>query len=236
MNKHLSFLFILPLMVTFPLLGQDATVINRTLQDFVSKMRFGGNEQVRDNTGRNNSTVEGSEYLDDKFVEGDLITQNSERYSGVPIRYNAYNDNIEVKLPDGKIYLVADKQIISQVKFNDNILIYTKYLSTQGEKRGFLFVLYAGECLLYRRNWKEFKAGIPSNGIVSEIPSRIVDKPEEFYIRIKEKLPMIINSKKDLLWLLQDHSAEIEDFLKKENVKINDDHDLIKVLSYYDSL
>jgi hypothetical protein len=223
-------------LLSAPAIGQDDLAINRSLQDFASKMRFSNYNTGTGNSSAGRASIEGSEYFDENFVKGDLFTQNSERFSGIPMRYNAYDDNIEVKLPDSLIYNLSDPGLIFQVKLNKDIMIYTHYLSPFGERGGFLFVLYDGNCSLYRRNYKVFREKVPSNGIINEVPAKIADKPKEYYVRIKDKLPSIILSKKDLLLLLNDHADKVQDFFKKEKVKWNNEGDLIKVINFYDSL
>ena len=214
----------------------DNIYINRTLQDFASEMRFVGASGDPHGIGGSNAKIEGSEYLDENFVNGEIFTMNSEHFSDIPMRYNSYYDNIEVKLPDGQIYGLTDPKLIFQVRMNKDFMIHTRYVSTFGEKDGFLFVLHEGKCSLYRRNYKIFKEKVPSNGLISEVPAKIVDKPKEYYIRLKDNLPTVIITKKDLLLFLHDHSAELEEFFKKERVKLNTDEDMIRVVTFYNSL
>jgi hypothetical protein len=219
-----------------PAKAQDKLVINRSLQDFASKMRFVSNSPGSGNSSFQNNSIEGSEYLNENFVKGDLLTQNSESFTDIPMRYNAYSDNMEVKLPDSMIYCLSDPGLIFQVKMRKDVMIYTHYVSPMGERDGFLFVLYEGKCSLYRRNYKVFNEKIPSNGILNEVPAKIADKPKEYYIRLNDTPPVIILSKKDLLLVLRDHSDELEKYLKKEKIRLNQEEDLIKVITYYDSL
>jgi len=58
----------------------------------------------------------------------------------------------------------------------------------------------------------------------------------EYYIRTKDGTTSFCNSKKDLLSTMSSAVSEIEDYLKKEKIRLNREDDLIKVVSYYDSL
>jgi hypothetical protein len=234
--KSYPLFLILVLLISNPVKGQDVLAINRSLQDFTSKMRFISSNTGPGSLSAGNASIEGSEYFDEEFVKGDMLTQNSELFSGIPMRYNAYFENMEIRLPDSMVYTMSDPGLIFQVRLKKDVMIFTHYISPLGEKDGFLYVLYEGKCSLYRRNYKVFREKIPSNGILSEVPAKLVDKPKEYYIRSKDKTPTVILSKKDLLLILNDHPSEVEDFLKKEKVKLNKDEDLIKLLTYYDSL
>jgi hypothetical protein len=231
MTGKIRFLFLMVYITSHTIFGQDKIIINRSLEDFASEMRFVGSTP-----GRSYTKFEGSEYLDENFVNGQILTLNAECFKDIPMRYNAFIDNIEVRLHNGNMYDLTDPAQIFQILLNKNVLVYTDYLSTDEIRKGFLFLLYDGDSKLYRRNYKTYKEGTPSNGIIPEIPSKIVDKPKEYYIKIGNEIPRIFNSKKDLLDIMNSHASEMDDFLKRERTKLNQDDDLIKVLTYFDSL
>jgi hypothetical protein len=216
--------------------GQEVGTNYKTLKDFESELRFGNSRAVQFSIGESSSVTEGSEYLEENFVNGEILTSQSEHFTDIPMRYNAYKDEIEVKLQDSIIYGLTDPSKILQILLKNRVLIHKDFYSESGKNSGYLFVLYQGNSSLCCRNTKIFKERIPSNGITPETPARILDKPKEYYIQLKDELPRIFSSKKDLLELLKSHSSEMEDFLKKGKVKLNKDEDLIKVLTYYDSL
>jgi hypothetical protein len=231
MTGIIRFLFVMVYITSHASFGQDKIIINRSLEDFASEMRFVGNTP-----GRSYTKFEGSEYLDENFVNGQILTLNAECFKDIPMRYNAFTDNIEVRLPNGNVSELIDPAQIFQILLNKNVLVYTDYLSTDEKRKGFLFLLYDESSKLYRRNYKTYKEGTPSNGIIPEIPSKIVDKPNEYYIKRHSDISRLCNSRKDLLDIMNNHSSEIDDFLKREKIKVNREEDLIKVLTYFDSL
>ena len=231
MTGKIRFLFLMVYITSHAIFGQDKTMINRSLEDFASDMRFVGGTP-----GRSYIKFEGSDYLDENFVNGDILTLDAEHFKDIPMRYNAFLDRIEVRLLHGNICELADPSKIFQILLNKNVLVFTDFQSTEGVKSGYLFVLYDEINKLYRRNFKTYKEGTPSNGIIPEIPSKIVDKPDEYYIRIGSNIARLCNSKKDLLEILDSRSPDIESFLKREKIKVNREDDLIKVLTYFDSL
>ena len=232
MDQRTGLLLVIALCIFDTLQGQDDLYINRTLQDFASGMRFVGTEAGR----KVRSDVEGSEYLDENFLNGEILTMNSEHFKDIPMRYNVYLDNVEVRLPNGTICNLSEPDKIFQILVNKQVIVYTEYLSPEGKKSGFLFVLYDGASKLYRRYYKTFNEGRPTNGITPEIPPKIADKPLEYYIRAKDGTTSFCNSKKDLLSVMSNAISEIEDYLKKEKLRLNREDDLIKVVSYYDTL
>jgi hypothetical protein len=211
---------------------QNIDNINRTLQDFSSEIHFR-------NSGKSEShaNIDGSEYLDENFVNGEIVTPQSEHYLGIPMRYNILQDKMEVKLTDGNIYDLSDHTKILKVLLKDKTAIYTEYDAGKMKKSGYLFILYQGKSTLYFRYLKEFvKAVEETNGIVPAVPAKIVDKSGQYYVKLADGIPQIVDSKKDFLILLNNHAKEMEDLLKKEKLKTNNEEDLIKAITYYDSL
>jgi len=216
--------------------GQDHLYINRTLQDFAAKMEFSGSGMINQRPGVIQTRIDGSAYLNDKFEEGEIYTTENVRFTGIPMRFDAYHDAVEVLMPDDKIYVLANTNKIIKISLDSAELVHTRFLSSEGERAGYLSLIYNGMSTLYRRDYKVFKEGTPSNGIINEIPPRIIDRPKEYYVRTNAGLPRYFKTTKDLTELLVAHSSEIKSFLKKERINVKKEADLVKVLTYFDSL
>jgi hypothetical protein len=230
------FLILMAVLYVGSSVGQQVDFIYKTLKDFSSELTYGNSRAVQYTVAESSSITEGSEYLVDSFENGEILTSEFEQFTGIPMRYNAFKDEIEVKLEDGKLYSLTDPTKIVQILLNSRKMIYTDFNAAGGKKSGYLFELYQGNSTLYCRNVKIFKDRIPSNGITPETPAKIMDKPREYYIRIKDELPRIFSSKKDLLEILKSHLSEMEEYLKKGKLKYNNEEDMVRVLTYYDSL
>ena len=100
---------------------------------------------------------------------------------------------------------------------------------------GFLTLLYDGTYRLYQRNYKVFKEGVPSNGIVPETPAAIVDKPAQFLLGSENNLPVVIQGKKDLLQFSGENKALLEAYLKKEKPDIRSREGLTAVCRYLET-
>lgn len=210
--------------------GQDISVVNRGIQDFASDMRFKGS------VSGTNAIYEGSAYLEKEFVNGDIYTSSADKFSEIPMRYNALEDEIEVAMPDGKFYYLSGKAEIISVRMGNREMVYTSFANSTGLMNGFLTVLYRGNTILYKKNTKIYREGTASNGIIPASPPAIVDINPVYLLAIKAINPTKISGKKDLLTLMADHEKEMEAFLKKEKVTLKNEAGLISAISYYDSL
>jgi len=160
----ISILFLVPNRIY----GQDHLYINRTLQDFAAKMEFSGSGIINQRPEVIQNKIAGSVYLNDEFEEGDIYTTGNVRFTGIPMRFNAFQSEIEVLMPDNKIYVLSMSDKIIKVSLDSSDLVYTRFYSPEGEKSGYLSLIYSAMSALYRRDYKVFKEGTPSNGIINE--------------------------------------------------------------------
>lgn len=226
------FAFALP--ASGSLLAQEL-VIRRSLMDLSSDLKFvGTGTGVASGTADNR--IKGSPYLDTTFYKGLLYVKSGEIYTGVPLRYNAFSDDVEVRLADGSIHLLSNKQQIEKVEFNRQEMVYTGFVESGKNVSGYLTLLHRGNYCLYQRNYKVFREGTPSNGIVPETPPAIVDKPVAYFLAVGAGLPERIQGKKDLLTVSGMHSDALEAYLKKEKPDLRSSVGLTTVIRYLDSL
>jgi len=203
--------------------------------DFSSDMKFVGSGSGKA-TGSGLGLVKGSPYFDTTFFQGVLYAASGEIYLDIPMRYNAYSDDVEVRLADGSIHLLSNKQLIDKVDMNHKEMVYTEYSESGKKVAGYLTLLHRGNYNLYQRNYKVFREGTPSNGIVPETPPAIVDKPVQFFLSVGAGLPELIRGKKDLIAVSGKHSAALEAYMKKEKPDLRSPLGLTTVIRYLDSL
>lgn len=223
------------LLMSFPdfIWAQDLA-LRKSLMDLSSDLKFVGSGSGVGAAGLE-QRVKGSPYSDTAFHKGLLYVRTGEIYSDIPMRYNAYSDEVEVRLANGSIHLLSNREQIEKIGFNNKEMVYTAYSESGKTTTGFLTLLYAGTYRLYQRNYKVFREGTPSNGIVPETPPAIVDKPVQFVLGAGNNLPKVIQGKKDLLELSGENKALLEAYLKKEKPDIRSKEGLTAVCRYLDT-
>ncbi len=236
MRSRTFFTFMLLVIFPFIISGQDNLYFNRSLQEFASKMQISSGNPGYRVIDHKNSQVEGSEYFNEEFMEGDIFTSDKERFTGVPMRFNAYHGEVEVMMPDKTIWTLTNTGGIVKIILNSSTLVHRRFITDSGEASGFLVLVYNGKNVLYRRDYKVFLEGKPSNGIVNEIPSKIVSRPAEYYIDTGNGLPRFFKTSRDIAEIVGTHSQEINSFTKKEKINFKKEEDLVKLLFYIDSL
>lgn len=125
--------------------------------------------------------------------------------------------------------------MVHRISIGDTVIVFMRYLD-ETEAEGYLILLHQGECQLFQKNYKYYKEGTPSNGIVPATAPSIADKPAVYLIGLSGKLPQPIRSKKELLDLFGERSQAMEDFIRKEHISLRRGGDLQKLAAYYDTL
>lgn len=180
--------------------------------------------------------IEGSPYLQDEFVSGSIYTAQKIHYIEVPLRYNIYNDNLEFKLPSDEIQALSAPEIVEIAIIGDIQLNYSPFIKSNKVRHGFLILLEEGKASLFSKPVVAFKEATEPAAYKLVEPAKFVRKADEFYIRIGNEPAKLINGKKDLIESFQDNREKVENYIDKNRIKTNKSEDLIKVVSFYNSL
>ena len=185
---------------------------------------------------REESNMIGSPYLQDTFQKGVILMRNNIQYSGIPLRYNIYLDEVEFRVEDGQIWALSNPEKVQLIEMPDTKLVYQPYLLLKQIKMGFFFPLVEGKIKLYRKPKMMVEKAQKTGLYRYEKPAKFMKKPDEFYIKEKTKAAELITSKKKLLELFPDKQKELSDFIKKNKVKTNDVESLIQLVEYYNEI
>ncbi len=185
------------------------------------------------------SNIKGSPYENDDFVFGKAVDRLTDKSMGYYLRYNVYNDVIEMKV---NLY---DTEIIGLIKsLNYSAIINNKEYSyeiysddNKKTSEGYFILLSKGEkSSLYLKKTKEFKKGKKAQDSFHKDVSAKFTGAEIFYYKKGRILKPLSTKKKELLLQLSDKKDELNKFIKSKKVNLKNDKDLIKLMKYYDSL
>lgn len=182
------------------------------------------------------NNIEGTPYLNNEFEKGEVITVDGDILKGVLLRYNIFNNKMEVK--EKEILYELSDELIERIKIEDKIFDYLPFQLNKKEYVGYLELIQDGEWKLYCRYTKKFKEAQPQKAMQ--------DKPGHAQFR---NLPLVyilkndevetaegFRNKKELLNIFTDHKNEIQYYIKSHKLKHNNPEDLKDLLTYLDSL
>ena len=185
--------------------------------------------------------VAGSPYANKTFQQGNVYKKGKLVAANVALRYNVTRDEIEVK---GAIVtsnsearvLKADPDIYVRV-LND-VYVYVSQSGTEGVK-GYFNVVYEGEQFhLYKKMKKQFIEGKKAvNSVSRDIPPTYKDRENLFLVNTTNNTFIeLAGSRNKKLKAFPSHNKELKKFIKEENLNINKEYSLKKLVAYYNTL
>ncbi|WP_273565935.1 hypothetical protein [Maribacter halichondriae] len=184
--------------------------------------------------------IYGSIYLDDQFRLGTLY-DNGVAYKKLHMRYDAYNDEFEIKETgtSESVHALIKHSAISCSLEGDTFIYYEYGDNKNMTKEGYLIVLYSGMAYkLYQRNMKVFKEGKQaktSHG--TSFPHRFIEETE-FFVSKNGEMPKFLYPKKSevLSFLGKDKEKTLKKFIKDKKINLMRRKDLIDLFSFSDQL
>lgn len=171
--------------------------------------------------------IEGSPYLTDEFVKGTVFVENEKPYAAM-MRYNAYQDEIQVQGSDGISSLFKRDYIWAEIG-GETFRIQT-YGDRTGTSKGYFVELNRGNIRLLKRIVREFKEGQPAVSSYSQnTPPRFDEKVTYYLVREKSPAREVRLRKKDILGFLS--SKEVETYVKENKLRLNSEKEVIQVLT-----
>lgn len=177
----------------------------------------------------------GSIYINENFLPAKL----SDSQNNYLIRYNAYQDEMEVKKNGNSYYL--SKNLNYTINFEGTNKSYQVYNYSKKNETvpGFFVILYAGDkiSLLRKEKIKFFEEVKAKTGYDKYKPPTLKRVDDEIYIGYKNNLAIELpNKKKEVLNLFVSKSKEVETFVNEHKLGFKSEEDLIKIFSFYHSL
>jgi hypothetical protein len=178
--------------------------------------------------------ITGSPFTTDDFVLG-TVTGYKQKYF---LRYDAYNDQIQVKDNNDQI-LIVNKKTINEVTFNDGTkYVVFDYTLDENNMNGYLEVLVSDSTVsLFKKDIVKFiRAQKANSGYEKAAPAGYKKGKDRYLISIKNSTIISFNKKKDLLKLFPDHKNDIEKFIKSDKIKLSKERDLVKLVNHINTI
>jgi hypothetical protein len=183
-------------------------------------------------------TVQGTQYYEDEFKLSDLKYFGTNMESIGYMRYDAYNDVIEMaSTPDverSEIILLKNSDVIA--KINKKEYVFLEYDEEDiKNKKGYMIRLYIGNNYsLYQKRIKIFKEAEKTKaGITESQPPRYISKTD-FYIQTRDQKPQLIKISKKRLIDFFENQSEIKEFIKKNKLKVSKIESIISIIEFAD--
>jgi len=183
--------------------------------------------------------IAGTPYLNNDFVPGNIITKNAVKYIDIPLRYNIYNDEIEFS-QDGEAFALENPLNYSSISIAEQSFIYSSFVGRAKGEAGkasfFELMNNKGKLFLLKRYSVQFIKPSPSQGYVEAKLAEFKKTPDSYYFKFGSSPAQEVGNLKSTLLMFGKHSKRIATFIKAEKLKLRNQEDLLRIVSFYNDL
>lgn len=177
--------------------------------------------------------AEGIPFINEEFVLA-KINNDNKLYA---VRYDGYQDLIEVQENEDAKPLLLDKNKEYIIKLNDGSKVYQTVTYPNG-KRGFAVYVWSDEKnngLYIKEKVKFTPIKQSTSGYQSDTPAKFSRVSDLYYIKDAKtgSLVELSKSKKKFYAAFGSKAKQVQQFTKKAKLKINKKEDLIKIIRFY---
>lgn len=191
--------------------------------------------------GKNNvlkiEDIQGEPYFEKTFVNGNLIYKDSVNMGQFLMRYNAFQDEMEVsnksvinninKIDDISVTLKNDKYVILNYQEDDNTIKKGFFIEKKNDNNA----------SLYLRKYITIKpAKEAKTSFHTPSPASFIEH-EDYFLKFSENAPIEVKLKKNkVLNSFPDNINLLKKYVSKENLSLDNEKDLIKLIEYFNTL
>ncbi len=182
--------------------------------------------------------VQGDPFIFKDFHEGTLYVLPDKEYK-VNVRYDIYANQMHLK-DSNQIYAIIHPEKVKLIEAGNYKFIYSAYVKSPGETdpvNSSYFIMKAnGRCkLLVKRNIRIQDAELPKLYQDAK-PAKFINTGDTFFLKLEGMSAVRIKNRKDLLAVLTDKSDAIARYISSNKLDVKVLDDLIKIVSYYNTL
>jgi len=185
-------------------------------------------------------SYKGTPYNHPSYLLGNVYGAEGLIATNIALRYNAIADELEIKesldSPNDEAKVLTKSPDIF-VKILSDIFVFVPF---QGgiEGGGYFQVLFEGKKYdLFKKIIKDFTPEkVASSSITTGTKARFKDKPVYYIVTKDGKFYEMPSSRKKKLKVFGANKKLIQGYVSKYKLDLNDENDLKRVITYYDSI
>ncbi len=178
--------------------------------------------------------AKGTPYLTENYISA-KISPGDKFYW---IRYNAYNDEMEVKLNDKKTIVLDNSKVSYKITPKGSANSYVTLNEVGKNKPGyFIEIQKSNNVSLYKKIEKKYTPVTPATSSYDrDKPAYFSKGKETFYIQFNnyEALQKLPTKQKAFLTLFS-NDKKIKDYIKKNKIKLSKEQNLIQLFNFINS-
>ena len=182
----------------------------------------------------------GSAYVDESFQLGTVYRDGKILVSSAALRYNALRDEFEFKQnlnSPNETARILSKSKSLYVKIKNHLVVFSE-VTSETSKPGYFEVLHEGEPFsLYKKVKKQYIEGKKAiNSISSDILPNLKEKEMLFLVKTGTEFTELAGSRGGKVNGFGDNKKTLKKFVKENELNLNRNKDLAKLVAYYNTL
>ena len=182
--------------------------------------------------------IQGNPYVFRDFQKGVMYVLTDQKYD-VEIRYDIYADQMHLK-DSNMIYAIVHPEKVKLIEAGDYKFIYSVFINSPEDDApapGSYFIIKTeGKCMLLIKKSMRVQDAEPPKLYQEAKPPKFIPTADTYYLKPDGKSAVRIKNKKDLLTELADKSEAINSYISSNKLGVKDIEELVKIVSYYNSL
>jgi len=203
-----------------------------------SKAQFLSDNNNRPITEKRYVNITGSPYFSDEFYPGTVVLSDGKKYDNLLIQLDEVRDAMLFKenKPDAKTLEFTTTPVLEfTLKTGTGNPVKFKNIAGADTKiNGFCQILLEGKTSLLKKTKKSIIQNATYN--TANIEKTIASSTLYALQAADQKVTMVKGDKKAFLKALADRSKEIEAYVNEQNIDFKNDADLVKLITYYNTL
>ncbi len=183
--------------------------------------------------------IKGSPYIFEDWQKGTIYDNNLRIYPNVMLNYNGESQEIEVKTDDSFIVLESSKYLRVDIPQGepDAMGNVDKIILQRGlhprEPDSFVRMVYSGRRAFL---FVDFRCPLEKKAVRDagqKIDFRKFDPKQTYFLKLNEKVSALKQNNSNVIKLLG-HKSELESFISENNIKIESEKGLCRILEWYE--
>ena len=176
--------------------------------------------------------IAGSPFLNEEFINGQVIINDTIQIINVPLRYNIYTDKIEFTDAEGTVLEANTTGKNFVFLISDHQFLIRRYQNQGKTEFGFLELLVDGNIKLYKKYTVEFQEAVRAMGYQDPRPNKFVRHNDTFLIAIGDEIPEAVIRRRDLLTQLRQSGHYIDQYLKNNSLRMSAEETIVSLIRY----
>lgn len=184
--------------------------------------------------------TKGSPYLFDEWLTGSIKSRIGKTFNNVSLKFDAYANQLYLKGKDEKSPMLLNKTDVAEFTINNLTGFTSSTFRVVDEGEGvftYVEVLFESKIMVYKKVGKRLqKANIRADSYGSGNNfDQFVDTESIVVIENEERIEFK-RTKSSFFRAFPKHKSTLRKFIKKQNLDLDKDPDLVKIFGYYESL